>query len=55
MMNIYWFELFLTVMKGDIGDTGWVGGGEGMAKNWVGIFPWFLSLNKVKALVLASQ
>ena len=30
MMNIYWFELFLTVMQGDIGDTGWgVGGGGG--------------------------
>ena len=29
MMTIYRFELFLTVMQGDIGDT-WVGGGGGM-------------------------
>ena len=26
-MNIYWLELFLTVMQGDIGDNG--GGEEG--------------------------
>ena len=29
LMNIYWFESFLTVMQGDIGDTvggGWEGG-----------------------------
>ena len=25
-MNIYLFELFLTVMQRDVGDTGWVGG-----------------------------
>ena len=31
-MNIYWFELFLTVMQGDIGDTGEGGGGGG---NWI--------------------
>ena len=29
MMNIYWFELYLTVMQGDIRDTGEGGGGNG--------------------------
>ena len=33
MMNIYWFELFLTVMQGDIGHT-WGGGDE--ARNYQG-------------------
>ena len=28
MMNIYWFEFFLTVMQGDIGDTGGMVGEE---------------------------
>ena len=29
MMKICWFELFLTVLQGDIGDTGGSSGGGG--------------------------
>ena len=35
-MNIYWFELFLRVMQGDIGDTGWGGVGGGLCGKELG-------------------
>ena len=37
MRTIYWFELFLIIIQGYIGDSG--GGGEWMTRNWVSIFP----------------
>ena len=33
MINIYWLELFLTVMQGDIGDA-WRGRGSGNEVDW---------------------
>ena len=52
MMNIYLFELFLTVVQGDIGDN--VGGGW-MVRNWVSSFPLLLLSVYRKAACLINR